>query len=239
MLYASASEGYRPNGVNVFGRVGDLSHSQHSGDELWNYELGAKGAFLDGHVNIHAATFYQSWKSVQTDQLIEDGFVYTGNVREARNLGFEAELALLNIAGNDVGLSVTGINPEIINPAADILITGDSLPGSPHLIASGSLTRHWGSAFGIDTRTYFSGLHVGQANTSFFGDSAAMTDEYFVTNLSAEFSAAQWRLNLFMNNILDAEVATFAYGDIIHSDTSRFVTPLHPREVGIRVQGTF
>ena len=75
MVYASASRGFKSGGFN--GRVngiGDVTQVVNGAtvivptfepETVWTYEVGAKGSFLDGRVNISGAAFYSDYENFQ------------------------------------------------------------------------------------------------------------------------------------------------------------------------------
>ncbi|MBU3920396.1 TonB-dependent receptor [Hyphomonas sp.] len=239
MVFASASEGYRPGGLNATGRVFSDAHARYAADELWNYELGIKAALANDHVRVRAATFAQTWENVQTDQLLDNGFVFTGNVGNARNLGFEAEAQVLDVLNSDLVLNVTTIDPEIVTPSASLPVASDALPGAPHIIVGGSISNDWGQLFGFGIRSHVAGQFIGQANSSFLGSAATATDDYSVLNVSLQARRDAWAIDLYADNILDAEASTFAYSNLVRPGASANVTPLTPIEIGLRLKHSF
>jgi iron complex outermembrane recepter protein len=238
-VFASASAGYRPGGLNATGRVYSTNHAGYSADELWNYEIGAKASLADDHIRVRAASFVQTWENVQTDQLLDNGFAYTGNVGNARNLGFEAEVQLMDVLNSDFAINFTAIDPEIVSPSESLSVTADALPGAPHLMIGGSFSHDWGRIMGYSIRSHLAGQYVGQANTSFTGNAATQTDDYTVVNVSLQFKRQAWTWDIYADNVFDAEASTFAYSSLGQTGASSNVTPLNPIEIGLRLKRDF
>ena len=239
MIFASASAGYRPGGLNATGRVFSDANASYSADELWNYELGIKATLADDRVRLRAATFVQAWENVQTDQLFDNGFVFTGNVGDARNLGLEAEAEVLDVLHSDFALNFTTIDPEIVTPSSALPVSSDALPGAPHIIVGGSISNDWGQIFGFGLSSHIAGQFIGQANTSFLGSAATATDDYSVLNISFQAQRDAWTIDLYADNVLDAEASTFAYANLVRPGASANVTPLTPIEIGLRLKRSF
>ena len=112
MVYGLASKGFRPGGVvpivppgtpgtandcvvalhNVNPNITlDDTRSFHS-DSLWNYELGAKTAWLDHRLTLNAAGFYIKWNNIQQAVLLQCGFQFIANAGAAESKGGELEL---------------------------------------------------------------------------------------------------------------------------------------------------
>jgi iron complex outermembrane receptor protein len=110
MLYASASKGFRPGGVNP--AVGgfcnpDLQNiglplgsnglrqvpGQFSSDSLWSYELGGKNTFLDHRLQVNASVFYIDWKNIQQNVYLPTcGEQFTANLGTAQSRGGDVEV---------------------------------------------------------------------------------------------------------------------------------------------------
>ncbi len=101
MVYASASKGFRPGGVNIgvsYGLCGpNLSElglnqvpQQFSSDSLWNYEIGSKNQFFDHTLEIDAALYYINWNNIQQNVYLSAcGEQFTANLGKAKSEGGE------------------------------------------------------------------------------------------------------------------------------------------------------
>ena len=108
MVYASATEGFRSGGVNLYNIPG--VNNTYQPDTTWNYEVGSKLGFLDHRLVIDAALYYIDWHHLQTFVARPDigPFVYfVENVSAARSKGAEVEVtyAPVLIPGVTVGFS--------------------------------------------------------------------------------------------------------------------------------------
>lgn len=103
LVYASASKGFRPGGVNV--GVGSICQpnltslglsqvpGQFSSDSLWSYELGSKNTFLDHTLQVNASLFYIDWKNIQQNVNLQNcGQQFTANLGQATSKGGDIEL---------------------------------------------------------------------------------------------------------------------------------------------------
>ena len=111
MVYALASKGFRPGGVvpivppGTAGTPNDCVAAlaqvnpnitlgetrRFKSDSLWNYELGAKTAWLDRRVTVNAAFFDIKWKDIQQQVLLPCGFQFNANAGAAESKGAEQE----------------------------------------------------------------------------------------------------------------------------------------------------
>ncbi|MDE2429607.1 MAG: TonB-dependent receptor, partial [Burkholderiales bacterium] len=104
LLFATASKGYRPGGPNnpapeaVCGAdVASLHLNSDAllkfgADSIWNYELGAKSAWLDGKLIANASLYSIDWNDVQQQIVLRCGFNITANFGSATSRGAELEL---------------------------------------------------------------------------------------------------------------------------------------------------
>ena len=99
MIYATASEGYRPGGPNNpapanlcgtevagLGLAADQLN-RYGPDLLWNYEVGAKTSWLQRRLTVNGSAFYIDWKRVQQQIVLQCGFNLTANFGSAVSKG--------------------------------------------------------------------------------------------------------------------------------------------------------
>jgi outer membrane receptor protein involved in Fe transport len=245
MVYGLYSDGFRPGGVNTtnFVGVGGLLHPQRGTfdpDRLMNFELGAKGLFLDHRLTLRGAVFYDLWDNIQSDQYRQSGLAYTANVGDAHIQGLEAEAAY----DWDFGLSLqanalysapkfTRTNPDFAGQL------GSGLPGAPRL--SGGLVARYEHPLphALKLRLVAQADYVGPARLTFDPTFSARTDPVVDAELLAEVAAKRWSATLFVNNPANASGNTFAYGNPFTFGQVRQVTPQRPRTVGLRLAGAF
>ena len=240
LIYGLYSEGFRPGGINTtnFLQIRP-TRTTFKPDRLQNFELGAKGRFLDRRLTLRAAAFYDRWTDLQSDQYRGSGLAYTANVGDADILGVESEADY----AWDFGLAVqanalfaapkfTRTNPDFANRL------GSGLPGAPRL-SGGLLVRYdrplpHGAALRLTGRANY----VGPTRLTFDPALSPRTDPVIDSELTAEFIASRWTLGLFVTNPANASSNTFAYGNPFTFGQVRQVTPQRPRSVGVRLSAT-
>jgi outer membrane receptor protein involved in Fe transport len=241
LVYALYSEGFRPGGVNSTGFLPIRpSRATFDPDRLVNFELGAKGQFLDHRLVLRAAAFYDRWNNIQSDQYRPSGLAYTANVGDAHINGMEAEAAY----DWDFGLSLqanalysapkfTRVNPDFAGTL------GSGLPGAPRW--SGGLLARYERPLRGDIRLRLVGQanYVGSARLTFDPTLSARTDAVIDSELIAELARRRLSAGLFVTNPTDASGNTFAYGNPFTFGQVRQVTPQRPRTVGVRLAASF
>jgi iron complex outermembrane receptor protein len=88
MLYATASSGYRPGGVN---RNGNLP--PYTSDMLYNYELGWKTTWNNGEIRWNGALFWENWTDFQFSFLGPNSLTEIANAGEATVRGLETDVS--------------------------------------------------------------------------------------------------------------------------------------------------
>ena len=141
--YATISKGFRPGGPNSPIPVPPCpgaAPTQFGPDNVWNYEVGQKSRFADGHATVAGAVYYENWSDVQQQVAPGCGFKYTANAGKARVYGAELELSVLLAEGVTFSQNVAytnAANAETV-PLAGVT-SGDRLLDVPTWTANTSL----------------------------------------------------------------------------------------------------
>ena len=93
MFYATASQGYRPGGVNQ--TLGLPSYAaSYTSDSVWSYEAGIKSAFFDRKVILDVDAFRMDWKNQQISASYNNAFGFiTNSSSPVRIQGIEFDTA--------------------------------------------------------------------------------------------------------------------------------------------------
>ena len=139
--YATISKGFKSGGVQI---APNPERASYQPEELWNYEVGIKGEFLDQRLRVDAALFHMKWTEMQVafqENLIdEDGnFVLYGGVDNAEKASSEGvELALTGlltdnlIVNFNVGyLDATFDKAILFVNGANRVYDGRTIPNAP------------------------------------------------------------------------------------------------------------
>lgn len=105
MVYVSAAKGFRAGGVGqalipecgaIVSQLGlePYEPTRYKPDTVWNYEIGGKTAFANGHMVLTAALFQMNWSDIQQHFTVPNCFLgITENEGAARSRGGEVELS--------------------------------------------------------------------------------------------------------------------------------------------------
>lgn len=156
MVYASYAEGFRsgfpqfPAVISVAPQLGPVDP-----DTLKNYEVGAKGSFLDGRLSVDASLFFIDWSDVQQSLTVDAStpsnpgmFVAAAvNAASASGMGFEMALATQPVRGLNLGASFSWndltLDEDVFSGGVLLFNKGDRLNASPEYTVGASAEYGW------------------------------------------------------------------------------------------------
>lgn len=246
MFYASAAEGYRASGINTGGSSGVAFNAalqpfrRYGGDELWTYELGVRGDFLDNALKLDAVAFASDWRNVQSDMLSSRGFSFSGNAGNARVNGAELDLSYEPLTDLNLNLHLLLNEPELSSPRSSFPSAEQGgLPGSSTYTAATGVRYDWQwpiLAQDADLFAEAAFAYVSKAQLGFGGGQAI--GDYASIDLRLGVTLERWRVLAFVDNLANSHGSTFAIGSPYRSDVVQ-VTPQKPRTIGVSIRRTF
>ncbi len=119
-VYATASKGFRPGGVNLPGPVSTCGvlPVTYGPDSVWNYELGEKARLLDNRLTVNGDVFFLNWQGVQQIVTPSCGYPYTVNAGTAHSYGPELEATARVTDNVNLQASGTYTSSTIVSPDA-------------------------------------------------------------------------------------------------------------------------
>jgi outer membrane receptor protein involved in Fe transport len=247
LLYALVEEGHRAGGFNTGGLIGAVFvtsptalglHREFGGDELWNYEVGAKLSFFGDRLRVRTAGFYNAWKNIQTDQFLISGLSYTANAGDGRNLGLETELQVRLTPNWTLQANALVDEPVLEKPNPGFVAKVD-LPGVPDVLAGARTEYRFPLPFGMSGLLSADARYVGRSHLTFNPLINAPMGGYVLARLSAQASYGRWRLAAFLSNPTNESGNTFSYGNPFNFQQVREVTPQRPRSLRILLSAEF
>ncbi len=255
-LYASASKGFRPGGVNgnlPLGLCGDELASigvdpaeqvTYDSDTLWSYELGLKSTLADNRVTFNAAVYQIQWSDVRQLNRLGCGFQYSYNAGEAESTGFELELTAAPVEGLTLSAALGYTDAEITDDGDAIgVAVGDKIQGVPDVTFSGSAEYVFPLFAGWDGVVRADANHYGDSyssNNEGVGANARLREAWSTLNLRAGMFNDSWEFTLFADNVTDERV-NLADSRSIAAETpgrQRLVVN-RPRTIGIEARYRF
>ena len=207
LVYAKFDTGYKAGGFNQV--------SDYGPENLTAYEIGSKNRFLDNHLQINVSAFYYKDKNLQVPQLIQ-GRTFTVNAGRSEFYGGELEASAIlgpndRIDGSasylhaeftDFLLAVNGVNQQL---------AGNTPPQAPRFTFSVGYEHDFHLFHGTLTprlQTHHE-THSFQQVNNYPTD---RQDAYWRSDAYLNFKPDEgnWDLQLYMRNIEDVHVLTWA-----------------------------
>jgi iron complex outermembrane recepter protein len=228
MVYATASRGFRPGGIN---RRGTLP--PYRADFINNYEAGFKTSWLDNRLRFNGAIYQLDWNDVQLSFLGANGLTEIRNAADARIRGFELDLYARPITGLSLSAGLAHNDAETTSdfcrfpnrafdctiPEPDSNRDDDLLPEENSVVAPAGtrlpITAKWkGNALaryefpiaGFDAHLQAGAVYEGSRTAdlrplenSIFGN----LPSYTTVDVSAGLKSDRWSAELFVRNLFD------------------------------------
>ena len=258
MVYGLYSEGFRAGGVNRNRGAPKLPQA-YGADFLENYEVGMKGSFANGRMNVSATLFFQDWVDYQLEvvdpsnvpcsidptppcgQPWQKGVLNAGN---AHSDGFEISIDALPSDNFKLQLNATVLESELDDevPGVDAVGKGSKLPFAPEFKASLLAQYNWPMAIAGSNEGFFqfqfshTGASLNQVQAFEGGPTPQIKQQaYNWASVRLGLQGSSWEANLFINNLTDER------GQLYHdvSDFEPFfgrqrTSVIRPREYGVR-----
>jgi len=209
MLYGNVSSGYKAGGFYQ-GAAPDSYNPEH----LTAYELGSKGRYLDGHLEINADIFYYDYKNYQINYI---GFInpasagifgiLTANSEGATSYGAEIEARYLVSSNDQFDLSVDPLHARfktlVIAGMFGGNYTGFTLPFAPELSVNAGYQHSWSLLNGARL-TARAETHIESGSWVTFSEVAnTYQSAYTLSNLFLTFDAPnrKWSVSAYVKNL--------------------------------------
>jgi outer membrane receptor protein involved in Fe transport len=225
MVYALASQGFRPGGYNPNAAPGfNNVPESYDSDSLWNYELGAKTAWFDHRLTINGAVYMIDWNDMQVQGFTpapiaaSPPITYTTNASTSRIVGLELEASAqmtdrlsFDFSFNHFFKNNLTTDPPP-NPNGLAAKAGDPLSYNPE--TSFNLGGEYRAPL-TDTMTGFARVDWSYTGRRFTGFRPFLVNgqpnsiynnlpPYHLVNVRIGVNAERWRLSLYVDNVADA-----------------------------------
>ncbi len=251
LIWATASTGFRPGGINRAGTA-----EPFGADKLYNYEIGTKNTFLDRQLTLNLIAFWQDWKNVQVTYQPAggSGVALVGNVGSARTKGIEFDLGWRSRSGLSITASGTYVDASLREPfvlfGTVTAPAGQKLPLTPKFKGNVVARYEWPLGGGTG-HVQAAGVYVGERNPVVTAADVVKTGvlpSYFMLDIAAGFTQGSMKFELFVRNLTDerAQLARSARCNINYcGPTSRdpvgevYRLYAQPRTIGLRFGQSF
>jgi len=267
-LFASATSGYKSGGFNsydinaAYSGTGPCNpgpcqgppppviafEDPFSSENLWSYEVGAKGDLFNRAVSYSLNFFYYDWSDIQLqiyDSVARRSFITTDST--ARAYGVEADLWLKPWRGGSVDIHGAWINAKYKNIPNEIsdTLTGDlrnwsgtKFGGTPPLKWSVGVQHTLGLASAGSLTARGEWLHRDRSPSGFTTDPILNAGNYDIFNLRLTYNDPSSRFSIsgYVQNLFDQDYDYYRYGSELTGVVAG-VAP--PRTVGVRLSSNF
>ena len=209
LVYFTYSEGFRSGGNNEPDFTTGTVLPPYGSDTLKSYELGGKGRFFNGALDLDAAVYQMNWEDLQ--QRISAGIPGSSvqliaNVGKARIRGGEVGVRSRPLSSVDfvLGFNATVLEDLITQAAPGVNVVDDRVPHVPEFTTSvyadyGFPLLGWEGSARADY------MYVGDSYSDFNPTRPVYTREgdYSLVNFRLNFNRNQYRVGAYVNNIFN------------------------------------
>jgi outer membrane receptor protein involved in Fe transport len=243
-FYAQAAQGFRLGGVNIASRLTapppggrPVTVSNFDSDRLWNFEVGSKSAFLDQRLNMNVTVFYALWNDMQADLIRPNGLLFTSNLGDGRNKGFELETIfamterlrlLANVSWNDPRVPSAGMTGAVTN----------RLPSAPKFATVVAVQYQMPLGGGYSGFANVKAEIIGKSQLAIGTLPMSSLTGYRTVNLRMGVFNDHWRLSAYVANITDTKANTYAFGNPFSLGRISQAIPVRPVTAGVTVSWT-
>lgn len=245
MIYATYAEGFRTGGNNEPDYDTGQTFPPYTSDSLKSYEVGMKGTFLDGALQLDTAAYYMDWSNLQARVLASEAtgnFLILGNVGAAEIKGLEIGYRIRPPQAESftLGGNLTFLNAELSEGVPEGAgpypgKKGDRIPDVPKFTGNifAQITTPVSGSWEATTRLDFS--YVGKSYRAFRPDDPVQRaqGDYSLAKFRITFdNNEKYRFAFFVNNIFNENkpVTYFVDASVRRPDQ---IFGLQPRTVGV------
>jgi outer membrane receptor protein involved in Fe transport len=244
VLYGTYGEGFRAGGNNEPDFLTNEVFPPFTSDSLVAYELGIKGLFSDGKLQLDAAAYLIDWSDLQ--QRVRSGsgnFLIVGNVGEAQITGLEiGGFWVPSIDSNfTFGGNVTFSQAELSEDAPDDVgefagQDGDRIPDIPEL--TGNLFAEYSRPIAggnWDMLARLDYAYVGDSFRAFRPDDPRQREQgdYSLVGFRITFEDGErFRVGIFADNLFDEDAVVTWFADPSQRRPDQII-PVQSRTLGV------
>lgn len=256
LVYITASDGYRPGGVNRNGSLGP-----YNADTLYNYEVGWKTTWDSGQVRWNGALFLENWDQFQFAFLGPNSLTEIANAGQAEIKGLETDASwaidahwlvsgAFSITDAELTENYCGTtdsnNQPITNCKNPLAPSGQSLPVTPPVKGNVTGRYEWSLNDGLDAFFQGSLIYVGRRTSDLRSQERAdlgPMPAYVSVDMSAGVSNDSFSASIFIKNAFDDRGQLYRYSECPANvcATQKFggagvtyIVPINPLTFGIK-----
>jgi outer membrane receptor protein involved in Fe transport len=246
LVYASASQGFRPGGANNTPNL-ETELIPYGPDAVWNYELGLKSSWFDRRLILNAAVYQIDWDDIQTSaQTLSGCCSFIVNAGKARIRGVELEFNARPIDGLSISGGLTFADPKLLEDQINGFIrdssslgdAGDQIPQVSKFMGQFSAEYVWPLTSSFDGLMRVDYSYMGKSFSQFRPTNVnyEKQGDFGVVNLRGGLEGEDWGAYIFVRNVFDI----FGANSVSSSAGSEQLTnSVLPRTVGLNLRKSF
>lgn len=241
MIYASYSEGFR-SGFPQNAPAAVLAPAEP--DLLKNYEIGAKGTFLSGHLVSNLAVYHMDWQHVQENVTVAvNGVPFSGTINGQSASGQGVDLDITAAPTDHLTVSASyswnnlHMDQNVYSDGVLLFPAGARLNFSAKYTASGAIgyTLPFGAS-GLSGHLSLEGHYVSSLDNTVLLGIVANTgrgDALFTSRVALSIaSTSNWMATLFVDNLNNYQEAPVTnYGTFV-----QYFGRVRPRTAGLQLE---
>lgn len=231
IIYLRYARAKRPGGL----APADTEEAgQYDADTVNTVDLGFRQSFRDPDLSLSASVYGTRWDRVQSDYLLPNGLVSTRNAGRASILGIEGELGWNLGGGLSIAAGAAAQRARLDRPEGRIEPDDRRLPVAPALTGRLSLDKTvsfagWHGQAGLQAN------YIGSTVLSFDSDLDRRTNDYTVLSAHSELTSGKWTAAIKLDNLLDIQGDSFAFGNPFSVRKRMQFTPVRPRSLSLSI----
>lgn len=251
LVYGSTSKGFRRGGANNIVAIPascnaeikalgyDSAPATFQSDNLWHYEVGAKGNTRDGSLSFEAAAFRIDWKNQQQNVFLPQcGFNLGANIGRSTIDGFELSATLRPSERLSVDMSVGYLDARVgqDTPQAGA-VKGDRLPLAPPWTVSSSIAYEVPIS---ERKSFFSRADLTYRDKVIEPTTRQTLDDFVTVNVRAGVKLDRYTLTVFVDNLNNTlgQLDAVGTGLLIGQPGALRIHTLTPRTIGAELRLT-
>jgi outer membrane receptor protein involved in Fe transport len=225
LIFLRYARALRPGGLAA---AGETTTRRFDSDALGSFDLGFRSKPAGGAIALTGSLFYTIWTHIQSDYLLNDGLVATRNAGKGRIRGIEASADWWPGPGWQLSLGGTFLDARLVRTEDGSDVDDRRLPVTPN--ATARFEAQYRFSIGPwTTRLSGQANYIGRSRLSFDESLDRKMGNYATVATTAAFTQGRLTVSGRIDNLLDIEGDTFAFGNPFSIEEGSQYTPLKPR----------
>ena len=245
MLYGLISRGYKAGGINSEPSLQPQDRAFNT-ELMWNFEIGLKGTWMNGHLQGQLSAFNQERKDIQIKQSLvserEDSFAsdfvdYIGNSARGSNYGLELETIWMVNPRLSVFMNLGLLETEYNIPGAELLNRREQAHAPTYQL-------YLGAEYILNDNLSLNLEMEGKDEFYLSSSHQERSDSFELFNLRLNYDFDEWDISLWIRNFTDENVIVRGFGGFGNDPRKFYATEPYyqygePKSLGLSARYEF